>query len=75
MFSVLPVTTQDEEETDSTTSSSALEYLLSRDQDYVPEQPTVEADIDPEQDDRFTEYYTSRQEPVPEGVVPFDEPH
>ena len=55
------------------TSIFALEYLLSRDQDYVPEQPTVEADIDPEQDDRFTEYYTSRQEPVPEGVVPFGE--
>lgn len=65
------ITQEDEEEEESvktTSGSSSLEYLLKRDADYVPEQ-TVE--IDPEEDERFVEYYSSRLLPVPDTAVAY----
>src|SRR6056300_1210533 len=69
-----PIITQDEEDEETTASSSALEYLLDRDEGYVQEQPEVPTEteeVDPEEDSRFIEYYSSRMIPVPDTAVPY----
>lgn len=71
---VAPIVTQDKEDEETTAGSSALEYLLDRDEGYVQEQPVVPTEaeeIDPEEDSRFIEYYSSRMIPVPDTAVAY----
>lgn len=69
---ITPVTEEEDKE-EQRSGNSFSSFIASK-----PERkPVVEEkepeEVDPEQDARFTEYYTSRQEPVPEGVVPYAE--
>jgi hypothetical protein len=69
---ITPVTEEEDKE-EQRSGNSFSSFIASK-----PERKTVieekePEEVDPEQDARFTEYYSSRQEPVPEGVVPYSE--
>ena len=69
---ITPITEEeDKEEQKSGNSFSSFITSKPKRETVIEDKKPVE--VNPEQDARFTEYYSSRQEPVPEGVVAFDE--
>ena len=68
---ITPITEEEDKE-EQKSGNSFSSFIASKPKRETVVEVEEPVEVDPEQDARFTEYYTSRQEPVPEGVVPYE---